>query len=108
MHVLVLYTAEGARGEASAHDQRVDGALGGLAEGERLDTALDNLGNMLDGAPDDRPAAAEEARKEIVEVGRRVNCVRVKNVAAFGAGVERFLKKASRLGKGVTISTPSL
>ena len=54
---------------------------------------------MLDGAANDRPARAEEARKEVVEVGRCVNCVRVEDVAGFGAGVERLPGKLAKLGE---------
>lgn len=108
MHVLVFDAAEHARGEACAHDQRVHRALGRLAEGECLDSALDDLVDMLDGGPNDRPAAAQEARKEIVQVGRRVDCVRVEDVAALGAGVKRFLGKALRLREGITFSATTL
>lgn len=99
VHVFVFNPTERARGEARTHDQRIYRSLGRLTERERLDSALDNLIDVLNGAADDRPAPTEEARKEVVEVGRCVNRVRVEGVAGFGARVERLPGKLTKLEK---------
>ena len=81
VHVFVLHAAEHACGKPRANDERVYRALGRLAERECLNAALDYLVDVLHGAADDRPTTAKEARKEIVEVGRCVDCVCVEDVA---------------------------
>ncbi len=73
VYVLVLDPAEGARAEPGAHDERVDGLGGRLAEAEEVRAALDDLRDVLHAAADDGASSGDEAREKVGEVRRGVD-----------------------------------
>ena len=73
VHVLVLDAPKRACPQARTDDNRVDGLGVGASAAEEAGTALDDLGDVLDGPAHDGTAAREEPREEVGEVHGRVD-----------------------------------
>ena len=87
-HVLIFNTAERARAEAGARDNRVDLLFACAARRKRVRAALGDLLEVLYGAAHDSTALREEAREQVVAVRRRVDRERRELDAELGVGDE--------------------
>lgn len=73
VYVLVLHASQRARAQSRAHNQRVNRRRRRAASREHVRAALDDLRDVLDGTTNDGPTPREEAREQVVKIGRGVD-----------------------------------